>query len=243
MKSLSLVFFLLFGTISLAQCDKVLVTGKVIDSIRPQSFYNLMIINQTTGKGVFGQPNGKFSVYASHGDSISLSITGYPIVSFRVNADGNCQHKGVYEVKGKVQEIEGVVVRPIKTLKQIKEEREALALRETRMVTGIEVMRSPLTALYQAFSKKEKAKRWIAKQEFKDNQEKVIKELLRTYVDGEIIELSEEEFDDFLHFLNMNTDFLKTASEMELIVFIKDKFEHYKNVKKSGISTYEDRIR
>lgn len=237
------ILFLYFSSMSFGQCDKVLVTGKVIDSIRPQSFYNLMIVNQTTGKGVFGQPNGKFSVYVSNGDSISLSITGYPMVSFRVSADGNCQHRGVYELKGKVQEIEGVVVRPIKTLSQIKEEREALALRETRMVTGIEIMRSPLTALYQAFSKKEKAKRWIAQQEFKDNQEKVIKELLRTYVDGDIIELSEEEFDEFLHFLNMNSDFLKTASEMELIVFIKDKFEHYKNVKKSGVSTYEDRIR
>lgn len=238
-----LVFFILLSFSLSGQCDKVLVTGRVVDSIRPQSFYNLMVVNQTTGKGVFGQPNGKFSVYASNGDSISLSITGYPMIGFRVSADEDCQHKGVYEVKGKVQQLEEVVVRPIKTLSQIKEEREALVLRETRMVTGIEVLKSPITALYQAFSKKERTKRWIAEQEFKDNQSKIIKELLRTYVDADIIALSEGEFDDFLHFLNMNSDFLKTASEMELIIFIKDKFEHFQNVQKSGVSTYEDRIR
>lgn len=48
----------------------------------------------------------------------------------------------------------------------------------------------------------------------------------------EIIELSEEEFDAFVDFLNINEDFLKTATEMELITFIKDKFEHFNIVNK-----------
>jgi hypothetical protein len=55
----------------------------------------------------------------------------------------------------------------------------------------------------------------------------VVKELLRLYVAYEIISLSEEEFDDFITFLNVDESFLKTAAEMELIVFIKDKFEHF----------------
>ena len=36
------------------------------------------------------------------------------------------------------------------------------------------------------------------------------------------------EFDDFISFLNLETDFLKTASEMELIMFIKDKYDHFR---------------
>ena len=51
---------------------------------------------------------------------------------------------------------------------------------------------------------------------------------------------SDEEFEEFVHFLNINDNFLKTASEMELITFIKDKFEHYKNFKKGGKTTYFD---
>jgi hypothetical protein len=100
-------------------------------------------------------------------------------------------------------------------------------LRETRTVTGIEVLQSPITALYQAFSKKEKNKAWIAEQTFKNDQKKVVKELLRVYVAYDIINLSEDEFDEFINFLNVDESFLKTASEMELIVFIKDKFEHF----------------
>jgi hypothetical protein len=50
------------------------------------------------------------------------------------------------------------------------------------------------------------------------------------YVAYEIVKLDEEEFDHFVEFLNIDEDFLKTASEMELITFIKDKFEHFSRV-------------
>lgn len=241
---LSILAVLLSAGAHAQGCSKVSFSGRVKDTLRPQAFYNLMVINRTTGRGVFGQPNGYFSVYANEGDTIALSVRGYPIVTTVVQADSNCQSKQYFYIEGKAQEIEQVEVRPLKTIQQIKEEREALAMRETRMVTGIEVLNSPITALYQAFSKKERMKRWVAKQEYKDNQRKVLKELLRTYVAYDIIELSDEEFDEFIFFLNMDDDFLKTASEIELVTFVKDKFEHYQSVKKNGgQSTYHDRLR
>ena len=92
------------------------------------------------------------------------------------------------------------------------------------------MLQSPITALYQAFSKKEKNKRWIAEQEFKDDKRKIVKELLRLYVSYEIINLNENQFDRFIAFLNLNDDFLKTSTEMELILFIKDKHEHFKKI-------------
>jgi hypothetical protein len=229
--SVFIFFFCVLSFIGNAQkCDKVLFTGRVIDTLRPQSFYNLMIVNRNTGQGVFGQPNGSFSVYVSNGDSLSISIKEYPMVNLIVSADSNCQFKKRIIIEGKPKELKEIAVRPLKSLEQIKEEREALAMRETRMVTGIEVMQSPITALYQTFSKKEQNKRWIAEQVYKDDQRKVVQELLRTYVAYDIINLSDEDFDHFISFLNINESFLKTATEMELITFIQDKYEHYKLV-------------
>ncbi len=115
----------------------------------------------------------------------------------------------------------------MKTLSQIQEEREALAMRETRMVTGIEVMQSPITALYQRFSQKEQSKRTVAKLKYEDEQKAILQDLLRLYVAYEIFDLNESEFDDFIAFLNVDEYFLKTASEFELVTFIKDKFEHF----------------
>ena len=88
-----------------------------------------------------------------------LSCKGYSVISEIVKPDSNCQHIVNIYISGKAQEIQEVVVRPIKSLAQIREERSTLAMRETRMVTGIEVLQSPITALYQAFSKKERSKR------------------------------------------------------------------------------------
>jgi arsenate reductase-like glutaredoxin family protein len=86
--------------------------------------------------------------------------------------------------------------------------------------------------LYEAFSKKEKAKRWLAEQKYKDSQREVLKDLLRLYNLYDIVKLPEDEFDQFIDFLNVDANFLKTASEIELVTFIKDKFEHYQAVKK-----------
>ena len=224
-------FFVLSYASSWAQCEQVLVSGKITDTMRMQNFYNLMVVNKTTGRGVFGQPNGHFSVYANTGDLIALSTKGYPVYQFVVKPDENCQTKVLAYVERLPQEVPDVVVRPLKTLEQIKEERENLALRETRVVTGVNVLQSPITALYQAFSKKEQNKRWIAEQEFKDDQRRIVQELLRLYVAFDIIDLSEEEFDAFITFLNIDEQFIKTATEMELILFIKDKYDHFKSIK------------
>ena len=206
------------------------MSGKIVDTLRLQNFYNLMVVNKTTGRGVFGQPNGHFSVYANSGDLIALSTKGYPVYQFVVKPDGNCQAKILAYVERLPQEVPDIIVRPLKTLEQIKEERENLALRETRTVTGVSALQSPITFLYQAFSKKEQNKRWIAEQEFKDDQRRIVQELLRLYVAFDIIELTEAEFDAFITFLNIDEQFIKTASEMDLILFIKDKYDHFRRL-------------
>ncbi len=215
---------LLYGQTS---CEKVFIKGRVIDSLRPQSFYNLMVVNKTEGKGVFGQPNGSFFTYAKDQDQMVLSVKGYPQHKFTVVADSNCQCQIDVFIERPPQVFDEVIIKPLKSLAKIKEERASLALRETRMVKGVEVLQSPITALYQAFSRKERNKRWIAEQEYKDNKARVVRELLSLYVAYDIIDLDQDEFDLFIQFLNINEDFLKTASEMDLVLFIKDKYEHF----------------
>jgi hypothetical protein len=227
MKSILLTLFLFCATLVSGQCETVLFKGKVYDTLRQQSFYNMMIVNRTTGKGVYGQPNGHFSVYVSNGDSITISVKGYDLINVRIKADEDCRFIKNFIIVGKPFEFEDVVVRPIKSLEQIREEREALVMVETRTVTGLETIQSPITALYQAFSKTERNKRKIEEWKFQDSKREILKELLRTYVAYDVVNLTEEEFDDFIYFLNMDPDFLRTASEWELIEFIKGKYEHF----------------
>lgn len=87
--------------------------------------------------------------------------------------------------------------------------------------------------MYQAFSRTERSKRKVEELKYLDSQREITKELLRTYVAYDVVNLSEEEFDDFINFLNMDPDFLRTATEWELIDFIKGKYEHFMYLKDS----------
>ncbi len=229
MKYLFVCILLIFTLPIFSQenCTKVYVKGTVRDTLQYQPFYNLMIVNKTTGRGVFGQPDGTFQVYANQHDTISVSVKTYGIYRFLVVGDSNCQMKLDKILIGREKTLQAVVIKPLKSVQQIKEERAHLALKETHTVTGVNVLQSPITALYERFSKKAQQREKIEGLIHIDKQRKILKELLRIYVAYEVIDLKDDEFDDFINFLNINEDFLKTSSDLELIDFIKGKFDHF----------------
>jgi hypothetical protein len=229
MKYRIIVLFLSFSLLGFGQqtCTKVYVKGSVKDTLQYQPFYNLMVVNKTSGRGVFGQPDGTFQVYANLNDTISISVKSYGLYTFRVTGDSNCQMKLDKVLIGKEKMLQTVVIKPLKSVQQIKEERANLALKETHTVTGANVLQSPITALYERFSKKAQQREKIAGLIYLDQQRKVLKDLLRIYVAYEVIDLKDDEFDAFIVFLNISDDFLKTSSDIELIDFIRGKFEHF----------------
>ena len=226
----TIVLFLFVHTIVFSQeCKSIQIDGVVNDTFQKQAFYNLMLINQTSGKGIFGQPDGNFSLIANLNDSIVISVKGYIKRHFIVIPNSNCKMEIQFVLQPIVQNQKEVVVKPIKSIQQIKEERANLIKKETKITSGTEVFESPITAIYERFSKKVKSKQKVAELTFIDDQRKVLKEILRTYVAYEIIELGNEEFDDFISFLNIDANFLRKANDIELVRFIKDKFDHYKS--------------
>jgi hypothetical protein len=239
-KKILFTYCLFFSFFAQSQsCSKVLVVGNVMDSLNYPSYYNFMLVNRRTGQGSFGMANGKFSIYALNNDTISISAKGYDLTRFVIKADSNCQSKQIVGIYPKARIIGEVTIRPLKSLEQIKEEREALVMRDTRTVTGLNVFQSPITALYERFSKRSKSIAMSSELKYKDQKAQLLQELLRVYVSYEIIDLDEEEFDQFITFLNINEEFLKTATEYELVTYISDKFEHYLRTNEPKKYTFE----
>lgn len=231
MKSiLALVFFALVSGVNAQDCSRVWLKGKAKDTLNPHSFLNLMVVNVASGQGVLGRADGSFAVYTNSNDSVVLSIKGYERVGFRVHGDSSCQMEIVAFVERKAREIGEVVIKPLKSIQQIREERENLAMREVITITGLEAIQSPITALYQRFSKKEQSKQLVAEMEFKDSQEAILQELLKLYVSYDIIKMEPREFEDFIRFLNVDVNFLRTANDFELVAYIKEKYEHYREL-------------
>ena len=239
MKGFLSTLFIGLSLIVLSQNDSIpnyndsliTITGKVLDTTKTISFYNVMVVNKTVGKGIFGNYDGSFSITVKKSDKIGISVTGYKTQYFSFK---NKAYKPNYTLTVYLDLITAssapVEVKPLKTLQELQEERAKIAKRELPQVTVTNAIQSPITALYVAFSKREKTKRMIAEMEYKDQQREVVKELLRVYVHADIITLEDDEFDDFITFLNLNDNFLKSATDYELIVYIKQKFEHFSNI-------------
>lgn len=210
----------------------ITIKGQVIDTNHSVGFYNLLVVNKTVGKGIFGQYNGTFEIMVKKSDTIGISVVGYKTtyLSFVESP-----YQKVYEPIIYLQEREvmgnEVVVRPLKTLDELKDERSQIAKREVPKVTIENAITSPITALYMTFSKREQTKRKVAEMEYQDQQDDIVREILRLYVHNDIIELSDDEFDEFINFLNLNPEFLKNATDYELITYIKAKFEHFQSIK------------
>ena len=221
MRLILLYTLLLISVYSIGQCDEIYLKGKVKDTLNDRGFYNLMVINLTTQQGVFGQPSGRFAVYVNPGDRIAFSVQGYKKVIINIPLADQCTLDTLIVLPTRIQEYDQVTVHPIKSLETIKKEREELSMRETRTVTGVNVLQSPITALYERFSKKAQSKRKVAEMEHQDNINDVLKDLLRLYVSYDVVYLEEEQFTAFVHFLNIDEHFLKTASDYELITYIK----------------------
>jgi hypothetical protein len=99
-------------------------------------------------------------------------------------------------------------------------------------MSGIDAFNSPVTFLYMQFSKKERSRRLAAELTNEDNKRDLLKELFHHYVDYQIIDLSNEEFDEFIDFLNVSDEFLKSSSQYDFLIYVKERFKDYKVYKR-----------
>ncbi|MBK7855536.1 MAG: hypothetical protein IPJ79_12085 [Bacteroidetes bacterium] len=86
--------------------------------------------------------------------------------------------------------------------------------------------------MYQAFSKRERAKRDIAEKRNDDKRRALLKELFRKYVDNNVITLNEEQFDAFIDYCGVSDEFLQNSSQYDFIVYVRKKFESYNRFNK-----------
>jgi hypothetical protein len=190
-----------------------------------------MLINKTTNKGIFGKPDGFFEATINQQDTLIVSIAGYERIYFHTTDTKTCNYNLEYILQSKSKQLKTIVIEPLKSIQQIKEERQNLTLKESKkMVEGVSVIQSPITALYERFSHRAQTEKKINKLRYSDNKNKILKDLLSIYVQYEIIDLNQYEFDAFMIFLNIDDNLLKNMNDIELSMLIKDKFEHFKTL-------------
>jgi hypothetical protein len=216
-----------------AQNDTIHLTGRVFDTDNPYVRINYFVVNKRLGKGVFGDHKGQFVLDVLKRDSLVVSSKDYyPVkVVVRDSCRGSLTCELVIGLRKKEIELRAVDIIPVREhseiVKNLKELQEPSKIEK---VTA-DALTSPITAIYQAFSKLERQKHQVAVLEAEDRKREVLKELLTKYLRGGAIDLDPDNFDDFLDVAQFDVDYLSTLSDYHLITYVQYKVESYNNFK------------
>jgi hypothetical protein len=208
----------------------VTISGRIFDKENPfLPLPKLMIINKRTNNGSFADAEGKFSVKAYQTDTLQLSVIGYHSKKICLRDSIVKSHYYIeVEMQKLVYTLKEVSVFGTRSLSDIDKDIAKLdSTRRSRYYTDINAISSPITYLYERFSKFGKSKQKVAAWENEDLKMDILKDLFRLYVKNDIIELSEEEFEAFIIYCNLSEEFIKSANQFELVMAIKGKYEAF----------------
>lgn len=225
----------MLGTgIASAQSTAFTVSGKVYDRDVPSKrLEDLMVINLRTAQGSFGRADGTFSVTALPDDTLMIASTGYEFrkYCFKDSLPRPGYLLDVPLTRLKVQLKEVSIFSP-RELNSIYKDIQRLGYSKSDFqLSGINVVESPITFLYQEFSQVQRLKRHNAERINDERGRNLLKELLVNYVSYDIIQLDNDEFDAFIDFCQVPEYYMKNASQYDFCLFIKQKFLVYQSMK------------
>ncbi|MDQ3190920.1 MAG: carboxypeptidase-like regulatory domain-containing protein [Bacteroidota bacterium] len=212
----------------LIENQKIKISGKVIDLQTGYPLANLMIINKRTSTGIFGAGDGKFSVFLLKNDTLIFSVIEYETKTLCFK---DSVFIDLYEIvipMNKLNiDLQQINVFPERTLSEIQHEIDGLGTDYKYQVQGFEGLYSPITFLYERFSRFEKQRKKAAELYNEDNIKALLKELFKKYIKAEIIELNEKDFEEFIVFCNLSEEFIKNATQYELTMAVKARYVQY----------------
>lgn len=196
----------------------------------------VVIANKRTSLGIGADITGAFTLQALRTDTLLVSAHGHQMVKicFRDSAVKSDYRVRIVLSQLSVQ-LDPVNVEGEKSLLQVKKDIKQLEKKDVKKIdNGVQAFYSPITALYERFSRLERSKQWVAEQEYQERKNEALKNLFRIYIKYDIIELTEVQFDAFIRYCELSDDFIKTASDFELVAYIQDRYENFTKLAKNA---------
>ncbi len=154
--NLSLVFVALFS-----QAQQIYFTGKVVESDSTTIMPYVYIINKTTGNGAMSDEYGKFSISAEEKDTIICSFVGRSKLLMPIKKLKTSNNQLLVVMKTLPISLQPVVVNAFKLKPYEKSYMNDII--DKSKLKPINVIQSPISALYMQFSREGKELRKLAK--------------------------------------------------------------------------------
>ena len=220
-----------FCCAALAQ-QEVTISGTVTSDQKNRSFYDLMLVNKRTRTGSFGNGDGSYAIQALRTDTILVGATGLRTewICMADSAVKSSYHVDI-RLEGLHYQLKEAEIFPRRKLAEIEKDISKLGYNQhDYQLSGIDAFQSPITFLYQEFSRRERSKREVAFLRNEDRKRELLRELLRKYVAYDIINLNNEAFDDFIDFCRVPDEVIKGLSQYDFILYVKKKYELYSSL-------------
>ncbi|HRH37396.1 MAG TPA: hypothetical protein PK760_03570 [Flavobacteriales bacterium] len=224
-----LALVLLTQVFALRAQELVNIHGRVLSSTADRSFYGLMIVNRRTRTGTFGDADGSFTVKALQSDTLMVACAGHYATALTMrDSVPRANYVVMIRLVPVVKQLPEVEIFSERTLQEIQKEISKLGYREQDYrLSTVNALQSPITFLYQEFSQRERSKRLAAQLRNEDKKRELLRELLRKYVEYDIINLSDESFDDFIDFCAVPDGVIKGLSQYDFLMYVKSKYDLY----------------
>jgi hypothetical protein len=214
---------------------KFVINGTVLEQDSTTVMPYVYLINSRTGNGTITDFNGKFTIIAQNNDTLMFQYVGYARRKYPValikNLNDSMKQNLKIVMRSMMVNMQAVTVIANK-IKPNEIDYMKRYITQHAAPKGLDAFNSPITALYDQFSRKGKEQRKL-QQIFQDIliQEEVAKkfnpEILRQLTEDETIN-----FDDFRRYAwRINNDFIMTHEGYDLYAPI---MYYYRQYKKSG---------
>ena len=227
MKGILIVGMLFIALSGFSQ--EIRIVGMVKDP-NGQGIPSAIIVNNRTRQGTFGNGRGEFVLNCLKTDTLSITALSYYTrqLCFKDSVLMDAYHPTVYldDRSYTLPVVEYIAPRDIQSIEE--DLRKVGFNEDDYRLSGINAMQSPITFLYQQFSKKEQSRVKVAYMEYADKKRALLKELFHLYVSYEIIDLSNDEFDAFIDFMQVSDDFMRSSNQYEFLEYVKIEFARYK---------------
>lgn len=269
--STTLLLFFLITTTVFSQDEKKVSTlrdslkvlrGRIISVTDRQPLQSAHVVNLNTVIGSVTNSNGEFSISAQPNDTLFISYVGYQSIKLKVTNDllkGNELEIAIHEKRVDIDEVTvkahdliGVLEIDAKNVPVDKYSRihiEGLPqayeigrpkAKNYNTVGG--ALFNPVDFWYNKFGKKPKELRKLKKLKEENAmrdmmEEKFSRELLMDYMD-----MSRKELNDLLKECNYSDNFIRKASDLQVIEAVLECYENYKAVKEGKVTKEKIRI-
>ena len=198
------------------------VYGIVLDKKSQEPIPGVAVIIKSIGTGLSTDKNGFFMVGAQENDTLIFKILGFDQRKIPVRYFLNAEDTVKIKIDQEVRSLSEVTITDERFIPNVN-----TTVSPYKSIAS-ESSFSPLTALYESFSKRHQSFKKVEALVQNDEREWYVMRRLTLKHLRTMIPIKESEYYDFIDYCHFSIKYIKTATEYELIVEVKRLYEDFK---------------